>query len=453
MSTARILIIDGQGDCTLTAARTLMPEGYSVQATSCPQKAEELMASERPDLILADCMIESRPMVWVEKASELGLTAQVIAVTEEPDFEKAMAWTASGLFSVLARPLDDRIFRQRSLEALESCRTFKELLASPEPGLSRALADFYYGLAGRIDGPELKSYLIESIKKLTGATGVELCLIDEPAASPYQLDNRALVDPQISNQPAGYDNQDRGPADFNRRQGYELASRGRHLGELYLHFGPHDRLRPGHRKIMLEILSASASALDSSSRYQRAVSLASRDPLTNLYNRRVFEEGLKKEFTKAKRHDFNLTLICLDLDNFKKANDDYGHQFGDLAVYAVGGLLSDMARGGDLPARLGGEEFAILLPHTTEEQALILGERIRTLLSGGKFDFYPPQFHQTISQGVAGLEHFMVKSPEDMIYWANQALYLAKREGRDTIRTASDLPMTPVMKDGAYAFQ
>ena len=62
-------------------------------------------------------------------------------------------------------------------------------------------------------------------------------------------------------------------------------------------------------------------------------------------------------------------------------------------------------------------------------------------------------FRQTVSQGVAGLEHFMVKTPEDMIYWADQALYLAKREGRDTIRLATDLPMTPVLKDGPYAFQ
>jgi len=462
MSTAKIMIIDSLGDCSLTAAKTFMPEGYSLQATASAEQARELMSACRPDLIVADCQLAPDPRLWVEMAQELGLTAQVIAVTGRPDFEKAMEWMADGVFSVLTRPLDENILSRRAREALESCQVYREVSESARAaevssgdwqGLTHSLAEFYYGLSGRIDGPDLKNYLLQSVKKLTGAKRVELRLVDDLTASSchlgeYGLEERPIIIPeQFSNDVCTLN------AEESRHRGYELSFKGRHLGELYLHFNYGQESRIRHRETMLELISACAAALDSAGRYHRAVSLASKDPLTGLYNRRIFEEVLKREFSKARRHDFNLSLLCLDLDHFKLVNDRFGHQFGDLVLKAVGGVLTEMARGGDLPARLGGEEFAILLPHTNQRQALSLGERIKALMAESRFDFASSDFSQTVSQGIAGLEHFMVKSPEDMLYWADQAMYLAKREGRDTIRMAGDLPMTPVMRDGAYAFQ
>ncbi len=87
------------------------------------------------------------------------------------------------------------------------------------------------------------------------------------------------------------------------------------------------------------------------------------------------------------------------------------------------------------------------------EFASFLAGRLKTILEETGFELNGAVFHQTVSQGIVDSEHFMVNSPEDMVYCADRALYTAKREGRDTVRLASDLSITPVTKDGAYAFQ
>ncbi|MDR0881768.1 MAG: GGDEF domain-containing protein [Candidatus Adiutrix sp.] len=300
----------------------------------------------------------------------------------------------------------------------------------------RSLADFYRGLAGRLESRELKGYIADSVKNMTGARQVELRLADELTDE--------LTDEKSG---AGQPNRD--------RLDYQLASEGHHLGEIYLYFEGSAEPNPADREIILEIMAAAAAALGAAAKYQKAVNLASLDGLTGLYNHRIFDEVFRREFAKAKRHQHGLALLSLDLDHFKVVNDSYGHQFGDLVLKSVADILTQVARATDLAARLGGEEFALLLPHTSQEQALVVATRVKSMLDHKYFD--PGNgavFHQTVSQGVAGVEHFMVKSPEDMLYLADQALYLAKREGRDAIRSVADVaPLKPAMKDGLYVFQ
>jgi len=462
MSTSKVLIIDASEECSLRAAKALMPEGLSVQATASPIKARQLMADNRPDVILVDSSIGADPLVWVEEVQRLNLAAQVIAITDEPDFDQSMDWVAGGVFNVLTRPFSEERLRRQVLAALDSCRAFDLLVGhrlndeEPAPAvgnLSRSLAEFYRGLTGRLEGPELRTYIMDSVKRLTGARQVELCLVDSLTSSTYCLETHTIIggpnDAAYPLPPAPVSGMDT----VQCRLGYELSAEGRHLGELYLYFAKRSDLTISHRETMMEMVSAIGRAIASVAKYQKAVNLAARDGLTGLYNRRIFNEILKREFAKAQRHNFNLSLLSLDLDHFKSVNDNYGHQTGDLVLKAVADIISDVARATDLPARLGGEEFAIILPHTSQEQALTVAERLKNMLAEHDFNLDGLAFRQTISQGLAGLEHFMVKTPEDMVYWADQALYLAKREGRDTIRAITDLPMTPVMKDGAYAFQ
>ncbi|MDR1044598.1 MAG: diguanylate cyclase [Candidatus Adiutrix sp.] len=460
---AKILIIDALGDVSLCAAKRLIPGGLSVLATGSPERARQLLAASRPELVLIDRAGPSDPLVWVEEIHRLGLAAQVIAVTEEPDFNEAMDWIAGGIFNVLSRPLDEDLLCRRIGEALESCRAFREIVdqadsrrpARDDESLNRSLADFYRGLSGCLEGPELKTYIMDRVKALSGAQRVELCLTGGLAGSSYCLETYTLTtgesrpEQDFSLPPAPVS----GLETEKSRLGYELSADGLHLGEIYLYFDNEKDLRIRPPAVMAEIISAVSSALGAAGKYQKAVNLAARDPLTGLYNRRIFNEVLQREFYKAQRHNFNLSLLSIDLDHFKSVNDRHGHQTGDLVLKAVAGVISSVARGTDLPARLGGEEFAILLPHTSQEQALTVAGRLKNILAGDDFRLPAAVGGQTISQGVAGLEHFMIKSPEDMVYWADQALYLAKREGRDSIRAVTDLSMTPAVKDGAYAFQ
>lgn len=462
MTTAKVLIIDCSGDCSLFAAKVLMPEGVGVLAASGWESAREMMAASRPDLILADSSVVEDPLVWVEEVHRLNLAAQVIVVADQPDFQAAMDWVAGGIFNVMTRPLDGDRLRRLARTALENCRAFSGLLEASEAARSAeanersmALAEFYRGLTGRLDGLELKRYIADSVKRLTGAGLVEFCLVDNLSGSAYCLETYSATSADEPRDKAGRLIQAplAGSPGDNYRLGFELSAAGEHLGEIYLHFDRQEDMLIQQRSTLLEIVAAVSEALGSVLKYQKAINLAARDGLTGLYNRRIFNEVLQREFAKARRHNFNLSLLSLDLDHFKSVNDNYGHQTGDLVLKTVADIIRAISRATDLPARIGGEEFVILLPHTNQDQATVVAERLKKMLADQLFEAAGGAFRQTVSQGLAGLEHFMVNSAEDMVYWADQALYLAKREGRDTVRSVSDLPMTPVMKDGAYAFQ
>ena len=108
--------------------------------------------------------------------------------------------------------------------------------------------------------------------------------------------------------------------------------------------------------------------------------LAITDPLTGLYNRRFFQSRLGVEIERAKRYERVLSLVMLDVDNFKEINDQRGHQFGDHVLVEVGKILTGNVRGSDIVCRYGGEEFAVLLPETPPEQASQAAEKLRTRL-------------------------------------------------------------------------
>jgi diguanylate cyclase (GGDEF)-like protein len=162
------------------------------------------------------------------------------------------------------------------------------------------------------------------------------------------------------------------------------------------------------------------------------------DGLTQIYNRRHWQESLQQEFAKARRHDKNLSLIMLDLDYFKLLNDNYGHQCGDMVLIEVSALISDLLRVEDIFGRYGGEEFAIILPETALAGALELAERICREVAAVSLNYNDEAIKVTISLGVAqcsGKE----SSYEELITHADSALYQAKGQGRNQACTATSL--------------
>jgi len=160
------------------------------------------------------------------------------------------------------------------------------------------------------------------------------------------------------------------------------------------------------------------------------------DGLTQIYNRRHWQESLEQEYAKARRHDKKLSLIMLDLDYFKLLNDNYGHQCGDMVLTEVSALISDLLRVEDIFGRYGGEEFAIVLPETNLLGAMELAERICRKVATNALHYNDELLEVTISLGVAQLNS-NESSYEELITHADSALYQAKAQGRNQVCSAT----------------
>ncbi len=164
------------------------------------------------------------------------------------------------------------------------------------------------------------------------------------------------------------------------------------------------------------------------------------DGLTGISNRAYFEKRLRDEFKRAKRFQQNLSFLMMDLDRFKNINDTYGHLAGDEVLRTVAKEIVEEIRAIDLVGRYGGEEFAVFLPQTSREGAMAVAERIRQTVAAHPVSFDEHLISVTLSVGLTEYTPEM-KTHQEMIDEADQALYQAKKEGRNRVigyRKATD---------------
>lgn len=161
---------------------------------------------------------------------------------------------------------------------------------------------------------------------------------------------------------------------------------------------------------------------------RRLERLATRDPLTSCYNRRSFHEHFESHWNSARRHGFPLACVLIDIDHFKLINDNYGHPAGDDVLCQFAELVRKSARDSDVICRYGGEEFAILLPHTTLDAAREAAERLRANIETSLF----AELQVTASFGVSEMS-LGANSPEVLIDQTDRCLLAAKRDGRNRV--------------------
>ena len=161
--------------------------------------------------------------------------------------------------------------------------------------------------------------------------------------------------------------------------------------------------------------------------------LAITDPLTGLFNRRRFADVLRREFAITRRYKNTLSCMMIDLDHFKRINDRFGHDAGDLVLKETARRLLETVREVDVPARYGGEEFAVLLPHTPKNAAMIAAERVRAVINKSEFQLGGQTLRLTASIGVGGNGDVSTGLADDLVKAADLALYEAKRLGRDRV--------------------
>ncbi|TKC78954.1 sensor domain-containing diguanylate cyclase [Trinickia terrae] len=221
-----------------------------------------------------------------------------------------------------------------------------------------------------------------------------------------------------------------------------LTQHGATLGYLCLASSDPARFAPGMATDILERFASIVTAsLDNVAHRERLKRLGMTDALTGLANRRHFDERLREEVMRAARHGMPVACLFADIDHFKRINDTHGHAAGDRALIAAGGCVRNQLRGTDILARYGGEEFAALLVQTDLAGARIVAERIRDAVAGLEvLDERGERIALTLSLGIAvrtiDAGRDAAEAAHELIEDADQAMYRAKRNGRDRVEEA-----------------
>jgi diguanylate cyclase (GGDEF)-like protein len=181
------------------------------------------------------------------------------------------------------------------------------------------------------------------------------------------------------------------------------------------------------------LASEAGLALEVVSLYDNMKIMAVTDGLTGLYNHREFYQSLRRELDRARRYRHTLSLLMIDVDDFKQFNDRFGHPAGDFALRKIGDLLRKCARTTDIIARYGGEEFAVILPESTPGGSLMVAERIKSEVAGHNFiQNASDPVHLTVSIGIYSSDSGDV-SEDQIVSLADEASYIAKKSGKNQV--------------------
>lgn len=183
------------------------------------------------------------------------------------------------------------------------------------------------------------------------------------------------------------------------------------------------------RKIFMAFAAEAAAAIENA----RLYSLAYIDSLTNAYGRRYFESWLEKEFARAQRYHHDFSLIIFDIDHFKNINNQYGHLGGDFAIAELAKVIKSTMDSTEMLTRYGGEEFALILPQIQLKEAARIANKVRAMIENHNFLFQDQNMKVTVSIGVTSFKTSKPNNSQEMISFADEALFKAKKSGRNRV--------------------
>ncbi|HET6180037.1 MAG TPA: sensor domain-containing diguanylate cyclase [Candidatus Sulfotelmatobacter sp.] len=214
------------------------------------------------------------------------------------------------------------------------------------------------------------------------------------------------------------------------RMGIPLISFGQTLGVLTLHSSQRNAFRESELQSLESVADICASSIQNAHYVERIRQLSYLDGLTGIFNRRFFELRIMEEIERARRCGTGMAVVMVDIDQFKKLNDEFGHLLGDEVLRQVSSLFHQQLRKIDVVCRYGGEEFAILLTQTNAQHALGVAEKLRRLVEGWQFSGVPRTV--TLSAGVAAFPD-QGTTRDELIRAADTGLYAAKQGGRNRV--------------------
>ncbi len=229
------------------------------------------------------------------------------------------------------------------------------------------------------------------------------------------------------------------PAQEGRMLYVPIGTKARLLGILVAEFPPPGLLLAPEELNTIRLLSGQAGiAVENARLYETTERLSRTDGLTQLHNHRFFQERILEEFKRSDRFGQTLSLLMIDVDDFKRINDTHGHQSGDQVLKRMGHVLRASLREVDVAARYGGDEFAIILPDTGLAEATEVGERLRKAVEKHPFLAKDTPVSLTLSIGAAARLPQSAVRTEELIKMADQALFQAKSGGRNTVTAYED---------------
>jgi two-component system cell cycle response regulator len=302
------------------------------------------------------------------------------------------------------------------------------------------VVDFALGAVAFVDGDEMETFFVlrhpaaGTAVPAVRARLVEAVLRDRPGAAPREVRTRVLTSADAREGgpgPEGLDAFRAFPVITGQHLVAVLALAGRALA----------RIPPETEALLAPVTNQAYIVMENGRLIERLRDLSIRDGLTELYNHRFAMEMLANEFPRVDRYSSALSVLLLDIDRFKRVNDQYGHQTGDVILREVARSVASSLRTVDAAGRYGGEEFIVILPQTPYEAARRTAERLRRAVEERTFTPADGKIRVTASVGVATYPAEGVHTVSDLVLAADKALYRAKEAGRN--RVVGDLDPAP----------
>jgi two-component system cell cycle response regulator len=490
MPNARILIADDDTAIVQTMTWVLKEHGYDVVAVHQGERVVELMGDRTPDLVILDVMfpdIDGYQILERIKDDDRFRDVPVLMVSSLPPEEAAVRTLGLGAADFVRKPfrVKEMLARiQAQLRMRAILRSANDALRHVEAELERVreeaenrrkLVDILHDVTDDLSSDEIYHLLARRVARALDLTHCSVILarqgerprvvataFEQASARNFELDldrypeiraaldsGRAVLVEDVMSSPLYADVRQRWVRDgtmVTTRSVIALpfALDQTQAGVFFLRRAVNEPpLTAEDIEFADTVVKAAVAAvqrakvLESTMADNRRLEvMANTDPLTAVLNRRALTERLASELERVKRYDSTVSVLLIDIDHFKRVNDNYGHLVGDDVLMDVGALLQSAVRSVDVVARYGGEEFVIALPETGLAGATAFAERIRELVEEHTFAHAGgSDLRLTASIGVASYPSPGLETVEDLLAKADQALYRAKAEGRNRVRT------------------
>ncbi len=466
--TARKILIVEDDELTGTMLEnTVRSSGFVTRRARDGREAIEAAQEWHPDLILLDLVMPGIGGVEVCEAvrsMDLPSRPSVVIVSSRDEKSVIADALAKGADDFIVKPVDELELLARIRAQLRIVEFYEEVERDNRD--LETILEITTAIGGTLDASQILEVIVDKVADVIGATRCSIVLIaddeegyvlvshEDPNVRDLKIDLKKY--PEIrevirTRTPLALTDMVNHPL-MHEVKGLikELEStsilvvpivfKERVLGTLFLRARRRDG---GFSKREVEfcqiVANASCQALKNAKLYEKVVrekehlrELSITDQLTTLYNHNFFYTRLEEEFERATRYRTDLSLILMDIDDFKRINDCYGHRKGDAVLKEISALIKRSVRKTDLAARYGGEEIAVILPQTPMSGAAEEAERIRRSVEAQGYAGLAGE-KITVSIGVASYPHEKMRKPEDLVNSADRALYEAKSTGKNRV--------------------